>query len=309
MWMKFLIELVYSKIKRVSFFLFENDTLFLKILNTNIIVLFYKNVNIYVCFFGFCWYYININKNNTNESEREFCVLKKKELIYQGKAKNLYTTNRENVLLAEYLDQATALNGKRKDQIVGKGTLNNQITCLIFDYLTEQGIKTHLISKHSQTEQLIHKVKILPLEVVLRNVAAGSFSKRFGLSEGKVLHAPIIEFYYKNDTLDDPFINEAHIHEFQLATSSQIEWIKNQTYEINQKLQQLFEPKGIQLIDFKLEFGFLDDGSLVLADEISPDTCRLWDTQTKEKLDKDNYRKQLNDLVPIYQEVLNRLKK
>lgn len=235
--------------------------------------------------------------------------MKKKELIYQGKAKNLYATDRKNVLLAEYLDQATALNGKRKDQIVGKGTLNNQITCLIFDYLMEQGIKTHLISNYSQTEQLLHKVKIIPLEVVLRNVAAGSFSKKFGIAEGVVLQAPIIEFYYKNDSLDDPFINEAHIYEFQLATKSQIEYIKSQTYEINEKLQQLFAAKGIQLIDFKLEFGLLADGSLVLADEISPDTCRLWDTQTKEKLDKDNYRKQLGDLVPIYQEVLSRLKK
>lgn len=235
--------------------------------------------------------------------------MKKSELLYEGKAKKLYKTDDSKVLWVEYLNQATALNGLRKDLVQGKGQLNNQITSLIFSELTEKGLPNHFIKKISKDEQLIEKVEMIPLEVVLRNVAAGSFSKRLGIEEGVKLDFPVIEFYLKSDPLDDPFINEDHIKFLHLLTEEDVLKIKELTLEINRALIEIFEAVGIELIDFKLEFGRQTDGTIILADEISPDTCRLWDSQTRERLDKDIYRKNLGELVPVYQEVLDRLEK
>ena len=226
--------------------------------------------------------------------------MEKKELLYEGKAKKIYLTSDENLIWIEYLDQATALNGARKDQISGKGELNNQITSAIFRYLTQRGIKNHFI------EQLAKKVQIIPLEVVIRNIAAGSFSKRLGVPEGKEFIKPIIEFYYKDDQLDDPFINEEHIYFLQLAKPEEISELKAQALAINEILTELFAKVGLVLVDFKLEFG-RSNGQILLADEVTPDTCRLWDERTNEHMDKDVYRRDLGDLIPVYQEVYNRL--
>ncbi|MBO0431661.1 phosphoribosylaminoimidazolesuccinocarboxamide synthase [Enterococcus sp. DIV0660C] len=233
--------------------------------------------------------------------------MKKAGLLYEGKAKKMFATTDEQVIWVEYLDQATALNGIMKDKIQGKGELNNQITSRIFQYLTRKGIDNHFIDILSKTEQLVKKVEVIPLEVVVRNFAAGSFSKRLAVPEGTILPEPIIEFYYKDDSLDDPFINEAHIAFLQLATPAEIQEIKSMALQVNDALQELFTGIHLQLIDFKLEFGRLADGQILLADEISPDTCRLWDTESREHMDKDVYRRKIGNLVPVYQEVLSRL--
>lgn len=233
--------------------------------------------------------------------------MEKTELLYEGKAKKLYKTDQEDILWVEYLDQATALNGAKKDAISGKGELNNQITSLIFEKLKRAGIPSHFIGKQSKTEQLVKSVAIIPLEVVVRNTAAGSFSKRLGIPEGTALAFPIVEFYYKDDALDDPFINDDHVRVLDIATTAEISRIKELAYAVNQALLTVFAEVGIQLIDFKIEVGRTKTGDILLADEISPDTCRLWDLHTKEHLDKDIYRRDLGDLVPVYQEVLQRL--
>ncbi len=235
--------------------------------------------------------------------------LEKQELLYEGKAKKIYKTSESDVIWVEYLNQATALNGKKKDLIKGKGSLNNQITSLVFRMLTEAGVPNHFIKKLSETEQLIEAMTMFPLEVVLRNVSAGSFSKRFDVKEGTPLANPIIEFYLKDDKLDDPMMNEEHIQLLELATAEEIKKIKKMTLEVNTALQKVFKEIDIQLIDFKLEFGKQADGTILLADEISPDTCRLWDVKTGEHLDKDVYRRDLGNLVPVYQEVFERLLK
>ncbi|MBO0482542.1 phosphoribosylaminoimidazolesuccinocarboxamide synthase [Candidatus Enterococcus courvalinii] len=233
--------------------------------------------------------------------------MRKAGLLYEGKAKKMFATVDEQVVWVEYLDQATALNGIMKDQIQGKGELNNQITSRIFQYLTKKGIDNHFIDILSKNEQLVKKVEVIPLEVVVRNFAAGSFSKRLAVPEGTILPEPIIEFYYKDDSLDDPFINEAHISFLQLATPAEIQEIKSMALQVNHALQVLFTEIDLQLIDFKLEFGRLADGQILLADEISPDTCRLWDSESHEHMDKDVYRRKIGNLVPVYQEVLARL--
>ena len=257
---------------------------------------------------------VKIQSENTNKN-RCICFqckqkgesdMEKKELLYEGKAKKLYLTSDENLIWVEYLDQATALNGARKDQISGKGELNNQITSTIFRYLTQRGIKNHFIEQLSKTEQLVKKVQIIPLEVVIRNIAAGSFSKRLGVPEGKKLIEPIVEFYYKDDQLDDPFVNEDHIYYLQLAKPEEISELKTQALAINKILIELFAKVGLVLVDFKLEFG-RSNGKMLLADEVTPDTCRLWDERTNEHMDKDVYRRGLGDLIPVYQEVYNRL--
>lgn len=233
--------------------------------------------------------------------------MQKKELRYAGKAKKLYATDNPDVFWVEYLDQATALNGVKKDKVAGKGALNNQITSLIFEQLKSEGISSHFVKNVSKTEQLVECVEIIPLEVVVRNVAAGSFSKRLQIEEGTPLDFPIVEFYYKEDALDDPFINDDHVKLLKLATGKEINDIKHLAREVNVALQQIFEQIGIKLIDFKIEIGRTKTGQLLLADEISPDTCRLWDLSTNEHLDKDIYRRDLGDLVPVYEEVLMRL--
>lgn len=230
----------------------------------------------------------------------------KRTLLYEGKAKNLYATDQENLIIASYKDQATALNGKKKDQIAGKGELNNQITSLIFRELNRRGVKTHFIEQLSKTEQLNTKLDIIPLEVVVRNYTAGSFSKRFGIAEGAKLPTPIVEFYYKNDALDDPFINDAHIKFLDIASDDEIAFLKAAALETDAILMDIFAKIGLKLIDFKLEYGRLPDGRIILADEVSPDTSRLWDADNNH-VDKDVYRRDLGELIPVYQKVLNGL--
>ncbi|RZI48850.1 phosphoribosylaminoimidazolesuccinocarboxamide synthase [Lactococcus kimchii] len=234
--------------------------------------------------------------------------MEKTGLLYEGKAKKLYKTTDSEMLWVEYCDQATALNGARKEQIVGKGALNNQITSVIFEKLNAEGLKTHFIKKLSKTEQLNQKVSIIPLEVVLRNVVAGSFAKRFGLEEGMVLSEPIVEFYYKDDALDDPFINDEHVKFLNIATDDEIEFLKTETRKINSILQKIWAEIGLTLVDFKLEFGRLADGTIILADEISPDTSRLWSADGKH-MDKDVFRRNIGDLIETYTEVLSLLEK
>ena len=241
--------------------------------------------------------------------KRERFDVEKGTLIYEGKAKQLFQTDDPAIIWVEYLNQATALNGAKKDQISGKGELNNQITGLIFDFLKSKGITNHYIKQLSETEQLIQNVEIIPLEVVVRNIAAGSFSKRLAIPEGTPLKSPIVEFYYKNDELDDPMVIDAHILALELATSEELTQLRQKALAVGEALTELFDSIDITLVDFKLEFGRQKDGSILLADEVSPDTCRLWDKQTNEHLDKDIYRRDLGDIIPVYQEVLNRLEK
>ncbi|HEM5325671.1 TPA: phosphoribosylaminoimidazolesuccinocarboxamide synthase [Streptococcus suis] len=230
----------------------------------------------------------------------------KTDLLYSGKAKDIYATADSDQIVAVYKDQATAFNGGKKEQISGKGRLNNLISSLIFEKLNEAGVKTHFIKRLSDTEQLNKKVEIIPLEVVLRNVIAGSFSKRFGVEEGIALSTPIVEFYYKKDELDDPFINDEHIAFLNLASSEEIAYIKEETRRINGFLKDLFAQIGLNLVDFKLEFGIDSTGQILLADEFSPDNCRLWDADGNH-LDKDVFRRGLGELTEVYEVVLAKL--
>lgn len=231
------------------------------------------------------------------------------ELIYTGKAKQMWTTEDEDVLRVVYMDQATALNGKKKDQIKGKGQVNNQISTLIFNYLKAKGIPTHFIKKLSETEELVKKVTIVPLEFVTRNIAAGHFASRFGVKEGTPFKQPVEETYYKSDELDDPFMNESQALALGIATKAELDYMWELSRKVDQLLIPLFAKANLQLVDFKLEFGRLVDGTIVLADEFSPDNCRLWDLTTKAHMDKDVYRRDLGDLTPVYEEVLTRLEK
>jgi phosphoribosylaminoimidazole-succinocarboxamide synthase len=234
-------------------------------------------------------------------------MVKKMELLYEGKAKKVYATNQENVLWIQYKDSATAFNGEKKATISGKGRLNNEITSLLFSKLHSVGIDNHFIEKLSETEQLVKKVTIIPLEVVVRNYVAGSLAKRLGLSEGTRLEKTLIEFYYKNDDLGDPLLLEDHIAILKLATSEQIAILKESALKVNEILTQHFQACHVRLIDFKLEFGFDSEGKILLADEISPDTCRLWDMDTNEKLDKDVFRRDLGNLTDAYEIIFQRL--
>ncbi|WP_010678039.1 phosphoribosylaminoimidazolesuccinocarboxamide synthase [Bacillus timonensis] len=231
----------------------------------------------------------------------------KLSLLYEGKAKKLYQTAEESIVLVEYKDDATAFNGEKKAKIVGKGRLNNEITSMLFSKLHVAGIRTHFIGKLSQNEQLVKHVSIIPLEVVVRNVVAGSFSKRVGIEEGTSLAKPIVEFYYKNDELGDPLVTEDHIDVLELATKEQVTELKVQALKINEVLRKIFLDLQIRLVDFKLEFGVTKDGEIILADEISPDTCRLWDIETNKKFDKDVFRRDLGNLTDAYTEILTRL--
>ncbi|MBF7095064.1 phosphoribosylaminoimidazolesuccinocarboxamide synthase [Streptococcus sp. HF-1907] len=230
----------------------------------------------------------------------------KQELIYSGKAKDIYSTEDEHLIISVYKDQATMLNGARKETIEGKAVLNNQISSLIFEKLNAAGVATHFVEKLSETEQLNKKVDIIPLEVVLRNVTAGSFSKRFGVEEGIALEAPIVEFYYKNDDLDDPFINDEHVKFLGIASDDDIAYIKAETRRINELLKDWFNQIGLRLIDFKLEFGKDVNGKIILADEFSPDNCRLWDAEGHH-MDKDVFRRDLGSLTDVYKVVLEKL--
>ncbi|MFJ5763224.1 phosphoribosylaminoimidazolesuccinocarboxamide synthase [Neobacillus sp. NPDC093182] len=230
-----------------------------------------------------------------------------RELLYEGKAKRIFKTDDEQTVLIEYKDSATAFNGQKKADITGKGRLNNEITSLLFLKLKDQGIESHFIERLSETEQLVKKVAIIPLEVVVRNIAAGSLSKRLGIEEGKELTKPLVEFYLKNDDLGDPLLTRPHIYELNIATKEELNTLKEKALKINTVLSSFFNELGINLIDFKLEFGKDAEGSILLADEISPDTCRLWDKKTNEKLDKDVFRRDLGSLTEAYETILARL--
>lgn len=233
--------------------------------------------------------------------------MEKNELLYEGKAKRIYRTDDDNVFWIEYKDDATAFNGEKKDTIVGKSRLNNLITSQIFVALKEAGISNHFIEKLSDTEQLVQKVTIIPLEVVVRNVTAGSLAKRLGIDEGVQLTEPVIEFYYKNDDLGDPLINEDHIRLLNAATPEQLETIRESAKRVNQFLIEYFKKINVRLVDFKLEYGLDKNGEVLLADEVSPDTCRLWDVETNQKFDKDLFRHNLGSLTEGYEEILTRL--
>ncbi|MDP6765376.1 MAG: phosphoribosylaminoimidazolesuccinocarboxamide synthase [SAR324 cluster bacterium] len=229
------------------------------------------------------------------------------ELLYEGKAKKLFITEDPQILRVEYKDDATAFNGKKFDRLKGKGRLNNAITVFFFEHLETKDIPSHFVRKISETEQLVRRVKIIPLEVVVRNVAAGSLSKRIGWEEGKELPHPIVEFYYKDDDLGDPLLAEEHIRLLELASEAQIEELKKRGLAVNEALKSLMLSKGIRLIDFKLEFGLDQNGEILLADEISPDTCRFWDIESGKILDKDRFRRDLGGVTEAYREIHQRL--
>lgn len=230
------------------------------------------------------------------------------QLLYEGKAKKVFGTDDPNILRVEYKDDATAFNGAKKAVFPGKGKLNNAICSKLFDVLKVKGIPTHFVERLSETEQRVKAVEIIPIEVVVRNVIAGSLSKRLGIEEGTPMDRSIIEFYYKNDELGDPLINDDHAKLLHIATDAEMAEIRKQAQAINGVLTALFDGVGITLVDFKLEFGKLKStGDIVLADEISPDTCRLWDKATREKLDKDVFRRNIADLPETYEKLLSRL--
>lgn len=233
--------------------------------------------------------------------------MEKGQLLYEGKAKRLYATNKPEILWVEYKDSATAFNGEKKAEIAGKGTLNNKITSLLFEKLQKAGIASHFVEQLSDHEQLVQQVSIIPIEVVVRNIVAGSMAKRLGIAEGTVLARPIIEFYLKNDELGDPIITEDHIELLELASAEEVAQLREKAGVINQVLIGFFNEIGVDLIDFKIEFGRDADGAILLADEISPDTCRLWDAKTKQKLDKDVFRRDLGNLTDAYELILTRL--
>jgi phosphoribosylaminoimidazole-succinocarboxamide synthase len=234
-------------------------------------------------------------------------MMEKHELLYEGKAKRIYATNDEKVVWVEYKDSATAFNGEKKAEISGKGELNNKITSLLFSKLHEAGIPSHFVQQISDREQLVKKVSIIPLEVVVRNVVAGSLSKRLGIPEGQQLKQTMVEFYYKDDALGDPLLTDAHIAELELATKEELEILTQKALAVHTVLSSFFAEVGVRLIDFKLEFGKLANGEILLADEISPDTCRLWDAETNEKLDKDVFRRNLGNLTDAYEKIYQKL--
>ena len=235
--------------------------------------------------------------------------MEKREMMYEGKAKKVFRTDKEDLLIVDYKDDATAFNGQKKGQILGKGAVNNVMANIIFQMLEEKGIPTHFVEQLSERETLVKAVRILPLEVIIRNVTAGSFSKRYGVEEGRLLARPILEFSYKNDDLGDPLINDDHILALELATEEELAMVRKYAFMVNDALKEFFLEKGLKLIDFKIEFGKTADGTILLADEISPDTCRLWDVVTNEKMDKDRFRRDLGNVEETYQEVLSRIKK
>ncbi len=232
--------------------------------------------------------------------------MEKREKIYEGKAKILYTTDNPDLLIQYFKDDATAFNAAKKGSIQDKGIINNKISTRIFEYLITQGIPTHFEKTLSDREMLVKRVSIVPLEVIVRNVAAGSLSRILGLEEGTSLACPVLEFCYKEDKLNDPMINETHIRALKLATDEEVEQIKKYTLKINELMLTFFSLLNIKLVDFKLEFGRYK-GKVILADEISPDTCRLWDAKTGQKLDKDRFRRDLGNIEEAYQEVLSRV--
>lgn len=233
--------------------------------------------------------------------------MKKTEMIYEGKAKKVYMTDDPELLIVDYKDDATAFNGLKKGTIMGKGVINNRVTNYLMKMLESKGIPTHLVKEISERETIVKKVKIVPLEVIVRNIAAGSLSKRLGLPEGTKLSQTVLEFCYKDDALGDPMVNEYHIYAMNLATKEELDLIASYSLKINKILTEYLKDVNIELIDFKLEFGRTSDNKIILADEISPDTCRFWDSRTGEKLDKDRFRRDLGNVEDAYKEILKRL--
>ena len=233
--------------------------------------------------------------------------MEKKELKYEGKAKKVYATDDANSYIVSYKDDATAFNGLKKGTIVGKGVINNQVSNYLMQGLEKEGVPTHLIKELSERETLVKKVTIVPLEVIVRNIAAGSLSKRLGLDEGTKMATPVLEYCYKDDALGDPMVNDYHIRALNLATEEELDKIATYALKVNEYLTSVFAKIGITLVDFKIEFGRTEDGTIILADEISPDTCRLWDSATGNKLDKDRFRRDLGDVEEAYIEIRKRL--
>ena len=233
--------------------------------------------------------------------------MKKLEQVYEGKAKKVFATDDPELFIVDYKDDATAFNGEKKGTIAGKGVINNRVTNYLMGLLEREGVPTHFVKELSERETLVKKVSIVPLEVIIRNISAGSFAKRYGVKEGIVFDEPTIEFSYKNDDLGDPLINSYHALALKLATKEEIETIKRYAFAVNDFLKKFMKGIGIDLVDFKLEFGRLSDGTIVLADEISPDTCRFWDSKTGEKLDKDRFRRDLGNVEGAYQEIMRRM--
>ena len=227
--------------------------------------------------------------------------------IYEGKAKKVFKTDDPNLVIVDYKDDATALDGLKKGTIVGKGVINNQMTNRLMAKMEKAGIPTHFVQELSERETLVKKVSIVPLEVIIRNISAGHFASRYGVEEGIVFEQPTIEFSYKNDDLHDPLLNEYHALALKLATREEIDLIKKYSFAVNDVLKAFWAECGVTLVDFKLEFGKTADGTIVLADEISPDTCRLWDSKTHEKLDKDRFRRDMGGVEDAYAEIMKRL--
>ena len=233
--------------------------------------------------------------------------MQKLEQIYEGKAKKVYKTDNPERYIVDYKDDATAFNGLKKGTIAGKGIINNQMSNRLMQMIEQKGVPTHFVRELSERETLVKKVSIVPLEVIVRNIAAGSFSKRYGVDEGMVFEEPVIEFSYKNDALGDPLLNTDHALALKVATRAEIDTIKSYALKVNSILKDFWAECGVTLVDFKLEFGKTTDGSIILADEISPDTCRLWDSATGEKLDKDRFRRDLGGVEEAYAEIMKRL--
>lgn len=233
--------------------------------------------------------------------------MQKKKQLYEGKAKKVFETDNDDFVIVSYKDDATALDGQKRGTIIGKGVINNRMSNHLMKLLEEKGVKTHFEEELSDRETVVKKVTIVPLEVIVRNVAAGSFSKRYGVEEGTAFASPTIEFSYKNDALHDPLINSYHAIALGLATDAEIEKIKTMAFKINEILKEYFIARNVKLIDFKLEFGKTADGEIVLADEISPDTCRFWDADTNEKLDKDRFRRDMGNVEDAYNEMMKRV--
>ena len=238
---------------------------------------------------------------------QEEIIMQKLEQIYEGKAKKVFKTDDPELFIVDYKDDATAFNGLKKGTIVGKGVINNQMTNRLMAKMEKAGIPTHFVQELSERETLVKKVSIVPLEVIIRNISAGHFASRYGVEEGIVFEQPTIEFSYKNDDLHDPLLNEYHALALKLATREEIDLIKKYSFAVNDVLKAFWAECGVTLVDFKLEFGKTPDGTIVLADEISPDTCRLWDSKTHEKLDKDRFRRDMGGVEDAYQEVMRRL--
>ena len=233
--------------------------------------------------------------------------MNKTEQLYEGKAKKVFATEDPNYVIVSYKDDATAFDGTKKGTILGKGAINNRMSNYLMRLLEKNGVPTHFVEELNDRETVVKKVTIVPLEVIIRNISAGSFAKRYGVEEGIVFAEPTIEFSYKNDDLHDPLINSYHALALGLATAQEIEQIKQMAFTVNRVLKEYFLTLGVKLVDFKLEFGRLTDGTIVLADEISPDTCRFWDAETNEKLDKDRFRRDLGGVEDAYNEMMRRV--